>query len=104
MILDGKETCPLLQKGDIFSRCKAVHRTTTTETAVHSKSRQCRALLFTRHEETQETHGKLSPSQHLLTMSIPVQCFHVKETPDSLGGHEKDLVLLVDYKGSKTSS
>lgn len=103
MILDSKETCPSLQRGDIFSCCKTVRRTTTTERAVHNGSPQCRAFLFIRCEETQEIYGKLSLSQHLLAMYVPAQWLYVNETPDSVGGHKEDLVLLVDHKGSKTS-
>lgn len=36
-------------------------------------------------------------------MYVPAQWLYVNETPDSVGGHKEDLVLLVDHKGSKTS-
>lgn len=104
MILDGKENHPLLQRGDILFLPQGC---SLNKHPWESNPRQKSTVsCFSVHKTWRDTRtrGKLSPSQtssyHVYT--CPGVTFK-KETPNSLGGHKEELVLLVDHKGSKTS-
>ena len=96
MILDCKQPCPLLQT--------LLPRISNGQSSLRRQSptKACHATLSMRHE-AQETQGELSPNTHHLLLCILAQWLYIKETLNSVG-QVKRLVLLADYKGSKTYS